>query len=182
MGEGSRFPILHTERLVLREVTVSDAEWYLAHFSDPEIVHGQGFAGPADIEGARTELQEFFVDLRAQGHGIRWGLCLRGRDELIGSAGFYAWVREPQGQVELGYDLVPSLQGRGLMREALEAILDYASGELGVERFVATVLTHNDSSCHLLERLGFERRGLLPEHGPDEHGVMRDEYLFVLEG
>jgi hypothetical protein len=47
-----KFPELETERLVLREVTIADAEWYLEHFSRKEIVQGQGFPAPKGMKEA----------------------------------------------------------------------------------------------------------------------------------
>ena len=74
------FPALQTERLELREITMDDAEWFLAHFSTPEIVYGQGFAAPADIGAAREQLAQYIVDLFANGDGLRWGIKLKGQD------------------------------------------------------------------------------------------------------
>ena len=56
------FPELQTERLDLREVSTDDAEWFLAHFSTPEIVYGQGFPAPADIGEARAQMAKYIVD------------------------------------------------------------------------------------------------------------------------
>jgi [ribosomal protein S5]-alanine N-acetyltransferase len=175
------FPVLVTPRLVLREVTLEDAGWYLRHFSYPEVVHGQGYAAPADIDAAREEIRRYFVDLYADGAGIRWGLAHREAPaELIGSAGFYRWTRDAIPRAELGYDLAPSAWGRGLMGETLGAVLRYGRDRMGLVRVEATVLTDNARSIRILERLGFVREGVLVAHGPDEQGRLRDEYAYVL--
>ena len=177
----ARFPVLETPRLLLREVTLDDAAWYLRHFSDPEIVRGQGCPAPADLDQAAAELRTFFLDLFARGAGIRWGLTLRGSRGLIGSAGFYRWQRGPRAQAELGYDLAPAYWGRGIMTEALRAILEHGFGSMGMTRVEATVLTVNERSTRLLERLGFVREALLYQLGADETGTLRDEYRYALE-
>jgi ribosomal-protein-alanine N-acetyltransferase len=177
----ARFPVLATPRLFLREVTLDDAAWYLRHFSDPEIVRGQGCPAPVDLDQAAVELRTFFLDLFKGGAGIRWGLTLRGSPELIGSAGFYRWRRGPRAQAELGYDLAPALWRRGIMTEALRAILDHGFGPMGLTRVEATVLTENERSMRLLERLGFVQEALLHQLGADETGVLRDEYRYALE-
>jgi hypothetical protein len=58
---------LKTPRLDLRPLRPSDAPWYLAHFSDPEIVHGSGSPAPADLAAAGEELQTYVFDLIAKG-------------------------------------------------------------------------------------------------------------------
>jgi [ribosomal protein S5]-alanine N-acetyltransferase len=175
------FPTLVTPRLVLREVTLDDAGWYLRHFSDPEIVRGQGYPAPTDLDAARDEIRRYFVDLYADGVGIRWGLAHRETpSELIGSAGFYRWTRDAVPRAELGYDLAPSAWGRGLMSETLGVVLRYGRDRMGIVRVEATVLTGNARSIRILERLGFAREGVLVAHGPDEHGRLRDEYAYVL--
>ena len=139
------FPELQTTRLRLREITMDDADWFLSHFSTPEIVHGQGFPAPDGIEGAREELARYVVDLFAQQEGLRWGICLRGDDALIGSAGLYDWDREV-GSAELGYDLAPEHWGAGIMTEALRAILDYGFTTMGLNRVQVLVMPRNARS------------------------------------
>jgi ribosomal-protein-alanine N-acetyltransferase len=174
------FPELATERLVLRELTAADVDWYLRHFSRPEIVIGQGYPPPADRAAAEAELRTFVLDLFAARNGFRWGIATCNDPALIGSAGLYKWVDEPLRQAELGYDLEPAAWGRGYMREAVGAILDFAFGPMRLERVEAFVLSSNVRSQRVLDRLGFRRVALLPDHGEDEQGTLRDEWLFGL--
>ena len=174
------FPVLRTPRLELRELTVADAPWYLAHFSDPEIVHGTGFPAQDGIAGALDEMDTYVIGLFERREGIRWGLVLAGTETLVGTAGIFRWADGPEPAAEIGYDLAPAWWGRGLMAEALVAIVDYAFGMLGLVRLEAWVLDGNDRSCRTLERTGFRHTGLLPAHGEDEHGVLRDEHRYEL--
>jgi ribosomal-protein-alanine N-acetyltransferase len=174
------FPTLRTERLALREITDAEAPWYLAHFSRPEIVRGTGFPAPDGLAGARDELERYITGLFARRQGIRWGLVPDGETDPVGTAGIYRWVDEPLRQAELGYDLAREWWGRGLMTEALRAIVDYAATRLRLEWIEAIVLTDNTRSCAALERVGFAREAVLPAHGEDEHGVLRDEFRYVL--
>ena len=174
-----RFPELQTPRLALREVTVADAGWYLEHFSRPEVVRGQGFPAPADLATASEELRTYFVDLFAERAGFRWGITLRERRDLIGSVGFFKWVDAPVRQAELGYDLDPAWWGKGIMSEALAAVLDFAFGPMQLQRVEAFVLVTNERSARVLDRAGFVREALLPRHGHDEHGGLCDELLFA---
>ena len=112
--------------------------------------------------------------------GIRWGLVAAETGALVGTAGFFRWADEPEPAAEIGYDLSPEWWGRGLMAEALGAITAYAFGTLGLAYLEAFVLDGNDRSCRTLERAGFRSEGLIPAHGEDEHGVLRDEHRYEL--
>ncbi len=171
---------LQTARLNLRPLTSDDAPWYLAHFSDPQIVHGSGFPAPADLAAAEEELRTYVLDPIAVGTAMRWGIARRGRDELVGSIGYYKLRTEPVRQAEIGYDLAPGQWGAGLMTEALRAVIDHCFGLLRLERLEALVLPHNERSVRLLERARFRREALLPKHGTDECGELVDELLFSL--
>ena len=174
------FPELETPQLHLREITADDTAWYLAHFSRAEIVRGQGFAAPVDLEVAARELRTCVLDLFAFRAGFRWGIALSGTRELIGSLGFYRWMDEPCAQAEIGYDLDPEWWGRGLMSEALRAVLAFGFERMELARVEACVMTDNERSCRLLARLGFYRDAFLQRHGENEHGQPCDELRFVM--
>jgi [ribosomal protein S5]-alanine N-acetyltransferase len=174
------FPVLRTPRLELRELTLEDVHWYLAHFARSEMVQGTGFPAQPDLEGAREEMTTYVTGLFDRREGLRWGLVPAGVDALVGTAGIFSWTDEPEPHAELGYDLAPEWWGRGLMTEAIGAIAGYAFGTLGLVRLDAFVLSGNDRSCRTLERAGFRHVALLPAHGEDEHGNLRDEHVYEL--
>ena len=92
--DAKRFPELSTDRLDLCEITRAHVDWYFEHFNTPEIIAGQGFPGPVDMEAAKNELEQYIVGLYEGGRGYRWGIRLKGESEVIGSVGFYSWDRE----------------------------------------------------------------------------------------
>ena len=158
-----RFPVLTTERLVLREVTLKDVPWYFNHFNTWEIMDGQETPGPKDIVTARKELKLYFIDTFRKGVGVRWGITIKGSSELIGSAGFYKWRKETA-QIETGYDLDPRYWGKGIMRETMVAIINYAFNVMKVNRIEVLISPRNSNSLGLVRRLGFKKEGVLREH------------------
>ena len=101
------------------------------------------------------------------------------RSPLIGSAGFYDWDPKIR-SAEFGYDLRPEHWGRGLMAEALAAILEFAFGRLGLNRAQIVLMPRNRRSRRLAERLGFTEEGTLREHDLDERGELCDDVVFSL--
>ncbi len=174
------FPVLRTKRLLLRELTLDDVEWYLRHFSEPEIVKGDACAGPDGFEGAEKELQQYVIDLFARREGFRWGLQIKDGAQLIGSAGFYKWQPHQPHRAEMGYDLDPDYWGRGLMTEALIRIIDFGFRSMRLGRIEVIIAPRNRRSIRLARRLGFAREGLLREHSLDEQGMPADDAMFSL--
>jgi len=175
----ARFPVLKTRRLVLRQVTMRSAPWYFEHFNTKEIIEGQDHGGPRDLSEARAELKLYFMDNFRRRSGIRWGITLRDDDKFIGSAGFYKWIQPERYQAEMGYDLDPAFWGKGIMTEALSAIIQYGFDQMGLHRIEVLISHQNKRSQKLIRRLGFKREGVLRDHYFVE-GRFSDDVIFSL--
>jgi ribosomal-protein-alanine N-acetyltransferase len=173
------FPELGTPRLRLREITPDDAQWYLEHFSTPEIVHGSGFPAPRDIDAARKEMQEYIFGPFENATGLRWGIALKGESRLTGSCGFYGWVREGHDRCDIGYDLNPAFWNRGIMEEALRAMIRFGFEEMHLNRIQATVMARNQRSIKVLKSQGFTIEGKLREYSYFD-GERHDEVMLSL--
>ena len=178
-GSTARFPVLKTKRLVLRQVTMKDAPWYFEHFNTKEIVEGQDHQGPRNMKEARAELKLYFMDTFRRKRGVRWGITIKGDDKLIGSAGFYKWVQPERYQAEMGYDLNPAYWGKGIMTEALIAIIQHGFDRMGLHRIEVLISHHNKRSQRLMQNLGFKREGVLRDHYFIE-GRFSDDVIFSL--
>lgn len=136
--------VLRTQRLVLRPARGDDLEALhqimrqprtLAYWSTPP-------------HESREETADFLEGMMTipPGEGEDFVIELEGR--LIGKAGLYRFP-------EIGYLLDPECWGRGLMREALGAVIERAFAVHGLPRLQADVDPRNLASIRLLERLGF---------------------------
>ena len=175
-----KFPEIRTRRLVLKEPTMKDDKWYLEHFSRPEIVKGQGCPAPKDIVAARKELAEYLVDLFKKRMGFRWVITIKGEDKPIGSLGFYKWSPSASYQAEMGYDLDKEYWGKGIMKEAMEAVLDFGFQKMKLNRIEVFIMPRNRRSMRLVRRLGFKKEGVLRQRSFDEFGNFTDDALFSL--
>lgn len=77
---------------------------------------------------------------------------------VVGGIGF-AGPPGAAGEVELGYGIVPSRQGRGYATEAVAAMLGVAWADPVVEAVVASTATGNLASQRVLEKAGFRLVG-----------------------
>lgn len=90
-----------------------------------------------------------------------------GPGTLLGVCGFHG-PPAPDGDVEVGYALLPAARGRGYATEAVRALAAFAFTDPSVRRVVAETLPHLDASIRVMERAGF-----LPADDPSSAGVVR---------
>ena len=171
------FPILETDRLILRNITTEDANCILKYLSDEEVMTYYGMTPFKSITDALDEIS-WYDSILTNKSGIRWGITLKHQDRVIGSCGFLNAV--PQHfRIEIGYELSKDLWGRGLASEAVEAIIHYGFKELGLQRIEALIEPPNRSSRRLVEKLGFVREGLLRNYEFTNKGF-DDLYMYAL--
>ncbi|AZN37103.1 ribosomal protein S5-alanine N-acetyltransferase [Iodobacter ciconiae] len=109
------------------------------------------FAWQLRLENARLQYQ--------QGSAIHWVLLDKQQDEMLGQCSFSNIVRGSFMACHLGYSLAASAEGKGLMKEALDAAIGHLFSTQDLHRIMANHLPHNLRSAKLLQRLGFEKEG-----------------------
>lgn len=169
-------PTLQTERLVLRELRPSDAPALYRFRSDAD---AQQHNDPhlTAPEQADALIARLAADHRAAG-SVHWGLTVRGDDTVVGLPGYH-YVAPADHRAGLGYDLSRQLWGRGIMAEALEAVLAWGFDVLALNKVEVHTNAENAPSVALLRRLGFRWEGTLHEHFR-EHGAFHDVSLYAL--
>jgi [ribosomal protein S5]-alanine N-acetyltransferase len=167
--------VLRTERMVLRQITESDGEGLFGIFADDEVTEFYGWDTFTGVEQGH-ELAARTADLFRRGQATRWGLLLPASPHIVGTCGFTRWDQDNRFAV-LGYDLARPYWRRGLMSEAVEAVLRLGFEQMGLHRVEATVMAGNIASAALLGRAGFGREGVLRERVL-KRGAFRDMWMF----
>lgn len=149
-----RVPRLTTPRLVLREVSLNDVDDLYLLRSNPEINRYIQRPETNSTEDARNFI--YLVKSETQtGRSVYWVINLKNSERVIGS--ICLWDVDPDcKKAEIGYELVPDHQGKGLMSEALERVLSFGFEELGLVKIEAYTHRNNHSSQELLKKKGFE--------------------------
>ncbi|WP_028392623.1 GNAT family N-acetyltransferase [Bacillus cihuensis] len=171
------FPVLETNRLVLREVKKGDANSILKYMSDIEVIKYYGLEPFKTINDALSEIS-WYQSILNNKTGIRWGITLKGEDEVIGSCGFLNMIPQHY-RTGIGYELSKSYWGKGIASEALEAVLTYGFELLKFQRIEALIEPLNISSQKLAEKQGFIREGLLRNY-EFTCGKFDDLYMYSL--
>lgn len=92
---------------------------------------------------------------------LRLLVCARDDGRMVGVASLGGIAEWPSLDCHVGYWLAAGETGKGLMRDAVAALVDHAFADRGLHRIAANVLPNNRRSIALVERLGFTREGIL---------------------
>jgi RimJ/RimL family protein N-acetyltransferase len=156
----SGYPVLETERLILRVPEASDLDGWAVMNADAETMH-------------------FIGGVRSRAETWRMLCTMRGAWDIKGFAMFSvieratgAWVGrlgpwEPEGWPgkEVGWCVAPQFAGKGYAYEAVVATMDYVFDVLGWLDVIHTIDPANTRSIALAQRLGSTNLGptRLPE-------------------
>ena len=149
------FPVLSTQRMLLRAVVPSDRDALFALRSDPRVMRHIARPIAKTLDDA-SKLMDVFRESLETKIGIVWAMTLHGDAKLIGTVGLWRIVAEHH-RAELGYLLAPSLWGRGLTQEASSAVVEHAFEKFRFHRLEACIAPENAASIRVAERLGFKR-------------------------
>jgi RimJ/RimL family protein N-acetyltransferase len=159
-------PMLETPRLRLRPLASSDEADLIALDSDPEVMRYVG--SPAGVKSPAETAERARLRIRETQRGDYeplgfWRIEGRG-DRAFHGVG--ALIQMPAGNhqdppdVEVAYRLARSAWGQGIATEAAGALVAHALGPLALPRVVAVTYPENQASQRVLDKLGFERRGI----------------------
>jgi len=152
---GEPVVIAMTERLIIREMTVEDAE-ALWEIQNQEEVRRY----TEDIsEDRQTELEKHMAYVRhvypMYGYGL-WGVYRKEDGKLIGRCGIQDYEYNGVWEVELGYLLDPAEWGRGYAIEAVRAVIKYALDCMDIQSVIALIAPENERSIRLAKRAGMQ--------------------------
>ena len=153
------FPALETERLTLRQLTVSDAPDLFDMLGHPDVARFTARKPLSRVGDAITLLRNVGLDYATR-TAIRWGVVLKGEQKIVGTVGLHDWDRYHR-HIAIGFDLHRDHWGKGIGQEVVQAVCAYAFDYLSVHRVEAHVMKGNRSSQRLLESVGFEHEGVL---------------------
>jgi len=146
--------VLRTERLVLRWLSIEDAEFIYELVNDPDWLRYIGDRGVRTLDDARSYLLYGPIAMYAEhGFGL-YRVELRESGTPIGMCGLLK--RETLEDVDVGFAFLPQFRSRGYAYEAAAATLAYGRQALGLTRIVAIVSPENHISMRLLRKLGLE--------------------------
>lgn len=142
--------ILETERLLLRELNVGDAESFYALNLNPNVIRYTGDSSFESVEEAARFLQNY-KDYKTNGYG-RWAVI----DQSSGA--FLAWCglkySKDADETDIGFRFFEQHWNKGYATESARACLNYGFEKLGLKSIVGRAMADNIASIKVLEKLG----------------------------
>ncbi|MCH4825391.1 GNAT family N-acetyltransferase [Planococcus halocryophilus] len=173
----NKFPVIETDRLILREVVKEDAADMFRYLSDKDVMKHMGLKTFKTENEALDEIG-WYQTIFTEATGIRWGITLKEEGKVIGSCGFFNMHPE-HSRTEIGYELNKDYWSKGIASEALEAVIGYGFQYFQLERIEALVEPANSASLKLLDKNGFTQEGLL-RHYEFTCGKFDDLYMYSI--
>lgn len=169
---GIPWTILETDRCVVREITLEDVDRLYEIYDDEDVtryIENLYENREDEIEHTRNYILNQY---RFYEYGL-WVVVSKETGSIIGRAGIYD--RDGQDATEIGFMFEKSSWGKGIAREIIFAIIEYAHNEHDIDILYAHVDNENIKSKKLLENIGFD---YLCE--ADIDGVVFDRYVYKI--
>ena len=146
---------LETDRLVLRQFTMADADNLVNLDADPDVMRFVTGGIPTSREEIQDEFLPAFLGYyqRFEGYGF-WAAIEKATGEFLGWFHFRPRDGAAPGEVELGYRLRKSAWGKGYATEGSRALIRKGFTEYGVQRVVAEAMAVNQASRRVMEKAG----------------------------
>ena len=174
-------PILETERLLLRDVVLSDWDALNAFLSDSAVTRFMHFARLR--EGKWREWLTWLAQEASNPHrdAYDWAITLRSNGLLIGwlilGRSRYA-TEERMHECGCGYALNQHYWGQGYMPEALRVVFTYEFTILGTHRIIAECETENFASARVMQKCGMAYEGTC--YDADFEGNWANRYRYSI--
>lgn len=159
------FPILTTKRLTLRQLVNEDEQAIFTLRSDTEINKYLDRQISNTIDDARDFINKINENI-SKGDSLYWAITLSGKNILVGTICLFGFSDDNY-KCEIGYELLTNFQGQGIMKEAVEKVIDYAFNTVKVKEIEAFLHRENQSSIKLLEKFAFKNSNQPDKTNPD---------------
>lgn len=171
-----------SDRIILRAISEMDTDAIYSYRSLPQVAKYQYWE-----PYTKSEVEEFVKEYLNQelNKVNEWtGLAIITKDEgvLIGDCA----LKVEKTKIEIGCNISPAYQRKGLGKETINILLEYAFNHLSVDEVLGITDSRNENSVRLLKSVGmvkdegFENRIICKNEECIEHKyvINRDRYNF----
>ncbi len=156
------FPVLETERLLLRQLTMDDVPVLFEMRTNPLMNRYTDRPAMKTMDEA-AEKMKTILSMVEKREGIAWAILLRETGKQIGDISFWRLIKEHY-RAEIGYGLLPDYWEKGFMTEAARCVIGHGFNNLNIHSIEANVNPENVASIRLLEKLNFVREAYFREN------------------
>lgn len=150
-------PTLMTSRLIIRPISVLDADDMFEYAKTPYVGPNAGWEPHQTIDYTIAIIKNMQMIKTPNDLG-NWAIVYRKTGKMIGTIELYNHF--PQFKAELGYALNPAFWGQGIIPEAVFEVITYGFEYLRLKRIEVGVFTDNYQSQRVCEKIGFVKEGI----------------------
>ncbi len=158
-GIFKNLPVLETERLRLRKLSMRDASDIFEYASLPEVAEHVVWEYHRNISDSmhflRVVTQQYL-----DGVPSPWGIVDKDLGKLIGTIGYHIWSY-PNGYAEVGYALSKDYWNKGIITEAFKEVIKFGFEHMRLNRVEATCKLPNTASEKVMQKCGLKYEGIL---------------------
>lgn len=170
-------PILQTDRLLLRALSMDDAEDVFNYGSNPHVSQYVTWNTHRSIEDTQ-EFIKFALERYQNKQVAPWGMEYKETGKLIGTIDFISWNQKHK-TAEIGYVLSEDYWSKGLTTEAAKAVIDYGFSNMDLARIQARCFVQNVGSSRVMEKAGMTFEGIIRK-GMYVRGKHEDLKLYAI--
>ena len=172
---------LQTDRLILRRFVESDAEAMFQNWaSSAENLTYVTWDPHSDVEVTRNSIRNW-VSSYVNPNYYKWAICLKEKPEQVIGDISIVEMNEDDSSCEIGYVLGKNYWSRGLMTEALKAILDFCFTQAGFQKVRARYASLNPASGRVMEKAGMSYLKTI-SNGVERKGYLADLIYYQISG
>ena len=161
---------IETERLILRRLTVEDAENMFNNWAnDAEVTKYLTWPTHKSVEVTKSLLVAWVEDYQ-KSDCYQWCIELKGIGQPIGTIGAVE-IDESVGDVEIGYCIGRKFWNNGITTEAFKAVIDFFFNEVGANRISGRHDVNNPVSGRVMEKCGLKHEGRRIKAARNQQGI-----------
>lgn len=170
---------IKTERLILRRFTIRDAEgMYHNWASDPAVTEFLTWPTHTSVDVTK-DLLTAWISHYEEGDYFNWVLEYKETGAVIGNISV-VHLREEISACEIGYCMGKAYWGKGIMPEALRAVIDYLFKEADMNRICACHDVNNPKSGRVMDKAGMKVEGTLRAASKNNKGICNVTYHSII--
>lgn len=170
---------IETIRLLLRRFEPEDAEdMYYNWASDPEVCRFLAWGPHEELKVTQRRVKDWADYYKRNNNYYNWAICFKDNNRPIGSISAEI-LNDINLSCEVGYCLGRAYWGRGIMTEALLAVIHYLFFDVGYQRVTAKHDVLNVASGRVMQKTGMRFDKILPNASRRRDGTPCDVAVYV---
>lgn len=165
-----------TDRLILRQFTMKDAEDMYTWASNPNVVKYLSYQPHKSLKESKRVLRGWVASYKSK-CVYNWAIEYKGI--CIGNISVVA--QEENGYIcHLGWQIDEKYWNNGIVTEAAQSVVDYLFDEVGCDRISSAHDTRNIGSGRVMQKIGMKYEGCLRRYYYQKDGSIGDRNLYAI--